>query len=312
MPTLPQEDIGSVLERFHKWAGKEPEPVRELSYEEAVKRSRRHVYADEEPVHSEPVKAAPRPEEPIPTATKTKAAKPAPTSNGQPARKTADAAKPGRSGSGKSTGKTARKAASKPVQKVSSTAARGSARPATANPMSASQPSAASAYQAVCQAAAELVPPPAPAPSFEQVLAAQIHPPASPLALRADTHPVTPLASDAPAVHLTVRLAVEERNAVRERAHDLGITPAAYMRHCILEIDSLRAELESARLAYAQTPLPALAAESADSVAFEGGTALSLRQPARQNHPADGSWLTRLLRILLPGRTNHRELSIGA
>lgn len=311
MPTLPQEDIGSVLERFYQWAGKDPEPVRELSYEEAVKRSRRHVYADEEPVHSEPVKAAPRAEEPIPAGTKNKAAKPAPASNGQPAKKAADAAKPARAGSGKSSKKAARKAADKPAQKAPGTPARTSVRPAAANPISASQPAAASAYQAVCQAAAELVPPPAPAPSFEQVLAAQIHPPASPLALRADTHPVAPLGSDAPAVHLTVRLAVEERNAVRERAHDLGITPAAYMRHCILEIDSLRAELESARLAYAHAALPALPANSADSSAFAGGTALSLRQPVLESHPADGSWMTRLLRMLLPGRTNRRELSIG-
>ena len=61
MPPMQQEDIGAVLERFHKWAGQKQEPVRELTYEEAVARSRRRVYTEDVPLHTEPAKAAASP-----------------------------------------------------------------------------------------------------------------------------------------------------------------------------------------------------------------------------------------------------------
>ena len=297
---MPSEDIGAVLERFHRWAGNHTEPVRELTYEEAVKRSRRRVYDEEEPAQPEPAKAAaPEPgPQPYaaspPAAAREKAAKPAPTSKGKSGKKAA-AAKPGRSGS-KTTQKVSRKAAAQPSSEKSAAATRKSTH---------GTPSLATAHPAQ----AEIVPPSASLPSFEQVLAQHVRPPVAPLALHAEIHPVAPLPSDAAAVHLTVRLATEERNAIRERAHDLGITPSAYMRHCILEIDALRAELEAARLACARTSTAAL---PANSHPLEGNASLSLRRPAPRHYPAESSWLKRVIRVILPGKASGQTRSTSA
>jgi hypothetical protein len=291
MPTLSSEDIGAVLERFHKWAGNHAEPVRELTYEEAVKRSRRRVYDEEEPVSPEPAKAATPEPSPQPTAASqpatvgANAARPSPTSKGKSGKKAA-VAQPGRSGPKAATRKVSRKVAAESIP----------ASPATAN-------------TAVHQAEAEIVPPSAPHPSFEQILTAHIPMASTPPHAPASMHSIPPLPPDAPAVHLTVRLAAEERNAIRERAHDLGMTPAAYLRHCILEIDALRAELEAARLACAQVSAAGL---TADAVALEGNSSLSLRRPAPRQYPSEGSWLKRLIRIILPGKAGRRTFSTSA
>ena len=306
MSAMPSEDIGAVVERFHKWAGSHAEPVRELTYEEAVKRSRRRVYVEEESAPPEPAKAANPGSSPQsatasqPAAAREKASAPASTSKGKSGKKAA-AAKPGRSGS-KSTKKVSRKAAAQPSPKKSAAAARETTHDAPLPP-------------AAHPAEAEIVLPSTLSPTFEQVLAAQIHPAVAPRALCADIHPIAPLPSDAPAVHLTVRLAVAERDALRERAHDLGITPAAYMRHCILEIDALRAELEAARLACAHASAPALTADSLsleDSLPLERNASLSLRRQPARHYPAEGSWLKRMVRIILPGKATGRTLSTSA
>lgn len=307
MPALPSEDIGTVLERFHKWAGNHAEPVRELTYEEAVKRSRRRVYDEEEPVPPEPAKAATPESSPQPSAasqpaaTGDKAAKPRLTGKGKSEKKAA-AAKPGRAGN-KTTQKTPRKAAAQPSRKKN----------AAATPRAAGDTtSPATARNARHQAEEEIMPPsapaPSPAPSFEQVLAAHLPMHLTPRGIAASTHSISPLPPDAPAVHLTVRLTAEERNAIRERAHDLGITPAAYLRHCGLEIDALRTELEAARLACAHVA----AALPADSHTLEGSASLSLRRPAPRHDPAKRSWLKRLMGVILPGRAKGRTLSTSA
>lgn len=303
MPTLPSEDIGAVLERFHKWAGNHAEPVRELTYEEAMKRSRRRVYDEEEPVPPEPAKAAtpePSPQTSAasqPAAVEDKATKPRSTSRGKSQKKAA-AAKPGRSGN-KTTQNASRKAAAKPSRKKPSVTAPEATKHTT---------STATAYSAAHQAEEEIMPPSAPTPSFEQVLAAHIPMDLTQHGISASMHSIPPLPPDAPTVHLTVRLTAEERNAIRERAHDLGITPAAYLRHCGLEIDALRAELEAVRLACAHVA----GALPADSLAIEGNASLSLRRPAPRHYPAKESWLRRLMRIILPGRAKGRTLSTSA
>jgi hypothetical protein len=301
MPTLPSDDIGEVLERFHKWAGSHAEPVRELTYEEAVKRSRRRVYDEEQTAQPEPAKAAAQGSGPHPAAAsqtaaaRGRAAEPASTSKGKSQKKAA-AAKTGRSGN-KSTERVSRKAAARPSPKNSAAAARET---------TMKTPSPAAAYRAAHQSEAEIVPPSAPAPSFEQVLAAQMHPAPASHVISADIRPVAPLPSHAPAVHLTVRLAEEERDAIRERAHDLGITPSAYLRHCILEMDALRAELEAARLAYAHASAAGL---STDAVALEGNGSLSMRRAAPRRYPTEGSWLRRAIRMILPGKAGKHTVS---
>lgn len=295
-PPMPQEDIGSVLHRFQKWAGHQPEPVRELTYEEAVARSRRRVYAENIPAPPEQKKPAASTEDAKLPALKTKAAKSTQTGTAEPAGKSAS--KSARAAGGKATKASSRKAAAQSSMQSTE------AEPAPRN-------AAGSAYQAIRKASGQNAPDPkmpgevisAPTASFEQALAAQIQVPApAPLAIHADTKPVAPLSSDAPAVHLTVRFAKEERDTVRERAHDLGITPSAYMRHCILEIDSLRAELEAARLAYAHASGAAI---SSQSPAFQNGSLLSLRRRSTLSLRAPGSpWLTRLVRWVLPQRAS--------
>ncbi|MGC8548067.1 MAG: plasmid mobilization protein [Acidobacteriaceae bacterium] len=310
MPTLPSEDIGAVLERFHKWAGNHAEPVRELTYEEAVKRSRRRVYDEEEPAPPEPVKAAIPESSPQPATASQPAAngesgtEPAPTSQAK-SREKAAAAKPGSSGKKTTSRKVSRKAAAQPSPKKPAAAARKNTDDATAEAISASLVTPSTA---VHRAEAEIVPSSAPVPSFEQVLAAHMPMALTPRSISANTHCIPPLPQDAPSVHLTVRLAPEERDALRERAHDLGITPAAYLRHCMLEIDGLRAELEAARLACAQVSVAQCSAELPDAMALKSNSPRGPRQSASLHPPADGSWCRRLLRAMLPGRAEKAHL----
>jgi hypothetical protein len=112
------------------------------------------------------------------------------------------------------------------------------------------------------------------------------------------TSAIAPLPDDAPTVHLTVRLASNEREAMRERARDLGITPSAYVRQCALEVDSLRSDLEHARLAQAQAEARSARAEAA----------LSLENHSRERHQ-ESEWFTRLRNFVFPRKTKTHALA---
>ena len=348
---MPQEDIGTVLDRFHKWAGQSTEPVRELTYEEAVARSRRRVYADEDvfsPEESTTPTAAPTARSAAGTKPLTPKLKSARSKQAGP-----KSPNPKQATKGKSKMKTAAKPAGAAHKKAAPPSARkASTRPAPASTIETAAPPT-DAYQAVLLAASEIISMPAPAkpaktttaayqsvlqatgqiisisessappttaaPSFQQALAAHIsrpfafpHHAAAPLALKADTRAVAPLAASAAAVHLTVRLSNGERDSVRERAHDLGITPTDYIRHYILEIDSLRAELESARLVCARATVAADATPSSGSFSLEANSSLGIYRAALPSRPADGAWLTRLIHFVLPGKAKGQKLSTSA
>lgn len=380
--TLPHEDIGSVLERFHKWAGGQPDPVRELTYEEAVARSRRRIYDDEpfpdpvkaaaspipappppipfplikEPPAGEPFNSPPRPPRPKNSKTSTAipiadrphhaAADSSPADSPPPipekaaprkASSTAAAPRPAR--------KSPRKAAAKTARAESLTPRR---EPAVApSPIESSKPagpqntplagrtinaSAASAYVEVLHAASAPPAPPLQQATFAHVLAAHFQSPgpepqavaapveptpaaqpsASPFAAPdpalANSFAVAPLPDDAPAVHLTVRLAAEERENLRERARDLGMTPSAYVRQCALEVDSLRVELEGCRVAQAQVAVELARAEAeAQSARSEAALCLSTRTPHRRTHESE--WFTRLRNFVFPRKAKSQAFA---
>lgn len=373
MPPASQEDIGSVLERFHKWAGHKSEPVRELSYEEAVARSRRHRYAEEELTGPQPVTAAaapiPAPPPPIPfplvkeppagepvnkpsrpasaksaednprTATQHDAPQEAndaqaDSAPARPAKKTAvrkkvdaaarpDAA-PKKSAKKSTTNAVKARAASKKV----------SAQPAREIPaaaMHAPHQQVATQRMEARQAVATPEANPLPEATFAQVLAAQFElpeaepagisperasepagmPAARPALLTARAFAVAPLPDDAPAVHLTVRLASSEREALREHARDLGVTPAAYVRQCALEVDALRSELDHVRLAQAQAAAElALAREEANAAKSEIAISLSTRKAHSRDQESD--WFQRLRNFVFPRKTKGQAFATHA
>lgn len=365
---MQQEDIGSVLDRFHKWAGDHKEPVRELTYEEAVQRSRRRTYANEEPARPQPGPAAaspaPAPPPPIPfpfvqepPASKPSARPAAPASakaaradlradrpqdaKTEPAAVKAGPATPAKKAATRKQSaapaepvsvrkKSAKRSTAKAAKAESSAALlKGSAPPAPGQPAQSATPApamahgvgatAASAYAEAQRASRVPEPETLPEVTFAQVMAAQIQAPiAEPmqsipsaaqqatlgpttLAL-AQAHPaisaIAPLPDDAPTVHLTVRLASNEREAMRERAQDLGITPSAYVRQCALEVDALRSELEHARLAQAQAEARSARAEAALSL----GTQPHERQK-------ESEWFTRLRNFVFPRKTKAHALA---
>ncbi len=381
--TIPQEDIRSVLERFQKWTGGQADPVRELSYEEAVARSRRRVY-DDEPLGPDTLRAAacpiPAPPPPIPfplikepparepgnrpsrpapqKTSKTSAAIPiadrphdsaANSSLADPPkpppktapRKASSAAAPRRARNSppKTTARTAHReplttlrksATSPPVEAVTPSASE--SLPHIGRTINASE---ASAYVELLHAANTPPVTPPPQATFAQVLAAQFQPtapeseafstptnatpPAQPSAspvaaptpALAKPFAVTPLPDDAPAVHLTVRLAAEERENLRERAHDLGITPSAYVRQCALEVDSLRVELENSRVAQAQVVAElARAQDEAQSARSAAALCLSTRIPHRRAHESE--WFTRLRNFVFPRKPKSQAFATRA
>lgn len=377
-PSASQEDIGSVLERFHNWAGRQAKPVRELSYEEAIARSHRRFYDEEEPLGPQPVTAAaapvpaPPPPIPFPVVKEPPASEPSPKPARPASVKSAGTAKPASPADPSQNEKatTARpaetKAASaKPAKKAAArkpaaqeptprkaqrksvkahTARTAKATPATtskktnvkpppkisapAPTMEAAGATAASAYAAAQQVAEAPEANPLPQATFAQVLAAQIPTPATdpfaipatkaseaaaarPVPASAKVFAVAPLPDDAPAVHLTVRLASDERESLRERARDLGITPSAYVRQCALEVDSLRDELDHARLAQAQAAAElALAREEAIAAKSNAALCLSTRTPRRRVQESD--WFQRLRNFVFPRKAKGQAFATHA
>lgn len=368
-PPASPEDIGSVLERFHKWAGHKAEPVRELSYEEALARSRRHRYAEEELTGPQPVTAAaapvPAPPPPIPfplvkepptgdpvnkptrpasaksaennprTATQHDAPQEAneaqaDSAPARPFKKTAvrekvdAAAKPDAAKK-----KIAKKSATKVVKaKAAAEAPKPSAQPAREIPAAAMQ---APEQQAPAQQMATQQTVAAPGATFAQVLAAQFElpeaepagisparagepagmPAARPALSTVRAFAVAPLPEDAPAVHLTVRLASSEREALREHARDLGVTPSAYVRQCALEVDALRSELDHVRLAQAQADAElALAREEAKAAKSEIAISLSTRKAHSRDQESD--WFQRLRNFVFPRKTKGQAFAMHA
>ncbi len=388
-PHMPQEDIRSVLERFHKWAGHQAEPVRELTYEEAVARSRRRAYANDNPIPPEPVKIAAspapvappspipfpvvneppaikapgRPSNPSPAnaakagkkaasedahtqSAAAKAAKAEPTAKPRPPKRAASrtraesAAKPG-TAQKESARKAAPRAAttkSKPVCKTSIPPSPANSAGDTALIAAVESPAcasfaAASAYAEMQKAASRPEPDSAPETTFAEVLTAQIHSPhlepvgfsataaivpsagsasgtalaPAPIAASA----IAPLPDDVPAVHLTVRLAVDERDALRERARDLGMTPSAYVRQCALEIDSLRVAFENARLAREQASA-ALTHALSEPHSADTSAALCLSPGTARRRAQNTAWFTRLRNFIFARKAKTQAFATRA
>uniref|UniRef100_A0A7V5CS43 Uncharacterized protein n=1 Tax=Acidobacterium capsulatum TaxID=33075 RepID=A0A7V5CS43_9BACT len=323
----PQEDIGSILERFQQWTGDQSRPAaandpnapftgfqrsahqaytstrqiaRELSYEEALSRARsrtRRPWEDDESV--EPAASATPPQ---PTATPTpapqpaakaaaassssKSRKPAKTAAEKPVMKTATPSTAARTRAQSQTRKTSATTQRKTKAAGSSKKAKSAAKaPATASaakrPQAAASPSSAASRDVATPGAAYDL---QPSPSFQQILAAQFK--TGPLAT-SDTvtevvaQPATVHAEEVSgtAVTVTVHLSVTERNALRTRAQQLGLTADAYLRQCALEVESLRSELQEVLVTRMQAArqLPA--------------------QPRRD-------WLGRLKQYFFPSRTD--------
>jgi hypothetical protein len=289
--------------------------ARELSYEEALSRARsrtRRPWEDDEAVEpkasAKPLgpEAAPTPAHPpaakaaaAATTPSSKSRKPAKTAAEKPTMKTATASTATRTRAqspSQQAPQQARKANPSPASAAAThrkTRAVGSSKKATSaakaqatgstakRPQAAAVPGpAASPGVAAPVAAYDLQP----SPSFQQILAAQIK--AGPLAT-SDTvtevvaQPATVHAEEVSgtAVTVTVHLSVTERNALRTRAQQLGLTADAYLRQCALEVESLRSELQEVLVTRMQAArqLPA--------------------QPRRD-------WLGRLKQYFFPSRTD--------
>ena len=333
----PQEDIGSILERFQQWTGDQSRPAaandpnapftgfqrsahqaysstrqiaRELSYEEALSRARsrtRRPWEDDEAAEPTASATSPQPDAaPTPPAqpeakaaaasTSSKSRKPAKTAAEKSTMKTVTASTATRTRAqnpsqqqtrknnpnAASAAATHRKTTAPGSSKKTKSAAKAPATGSTAKKpqAAASASSAASPGVAAPVAAYDLQP----SPSFQQILAAQIK--AGPLAT-SDTvtevvaQPATVHAEEisGTAVTVTVHLSVTERNALRTRAQQLGLTADAYLRQCALEVESLRNELQEVLVTRMQAArqLPA--------------------QPRRD-------WLGRLKQYFFPSRTD--------
>jgi hypothetical protein len=299
LPPAKAEDLGSVLERFENWVGKQQNAVRELSYAEAIARSRRrHPQTDLDDTGPEiatpptaqegaAATAAPTPavspaatvsktsappaSKPARAATKSQpataslpregvsvskagmrgtAAKPAPEKTGasHPAKRAA--AQPEKAATAQpEKEKTAAPAvdAKKSVEKSARKAAKTIANPAGL-PKPAATPKAATTPKAVAE-------PPQPA-TFQQALAAQLA--KSQATIPAETAiPANREASSSAeeknaTVSLSVSMTSAEHARIQERAAQLGLTPDAYLRQCVWEVESLRTEVQKLLLARMQ------------------------------------------------------------
>jgi hypothetical protein len=238
--------------------------TRELSYEEALARARsrtRRPWEDEEaaepaaPSTAAPSQAAatPAPEARAKASTVPAHSKPQKPSKAAAERSTMKTATPPPATRSR-TQSTAQNQPRKPAATAAANAthrktkASGSKKTRTATKATSAKKSEAAAQPST--------PPPVPAdydlqtsPSFQQILTAQIK--AGPITVPASVtevvaEPTTVHAEEisGTAVTVTVHLSVTERNALRTRAQQLGLTADAYLRQCALEVESLRSELQ--------------------------------------------------------------------
>jgi hypothetical protein len=277
--------------------------TRELSYEEALSRARsrtRRPWEDEEA----PAPATPQPQTANPPEARPKAPAAAAPSKSR---------KPSKSAPEKSTMKTAATSAATRAQtqtqpqpqtqtqpqtqpRKTSAAAHRKTRAVATSKKSKSQPrvpATAPAAKKPQDAAPQGTGPQTgtasaydlqPSPSFQQILTAQMQ--GSPIPVPAA---LTPTMAEPTTVHaeevsgtavtVTVHLSVTERNALRTRAQQLGLSADAYLRQCALEVESLRSELQELLVTRMQ----------------------ATRQLPAQPRP---NWLGRLKQYFFPSRTD--------
>ena len=126
--------------------------------------------------------------------------------------------------------------------------------------------------------------PSASAPNFQEVLASQLHAgPNESAQSEANFPPIQEKAQEG-AVSITVHLSATERNALRQRAMQLGLTADAYLRQCALELESLRGDLQEMLVMRMQ----------------------ATRQLPAQASPARTSWFTRIKQRFFP-RSNEAK-----
>ncbi len=273
--------------------------TRELSYEEALSRARsrtRRSWEDDE--FAEPVKKAAAPQASAPiapaapaaeakakapaAASHSKSRKPQKTAAERSTMKTATPSTPARSSQ---TRKNTAPATSAPTHRKAKAAAstkkkKAAAKAPVAGP-AARKPEASATQSTAPQTVAYDL---QPASSFQQILAAQMKTssiPAPATVTEVMPEPTTVHAEEisGTSVSVTVHLSVTERNALRTRAQQLGLTADAYLRQCALEVESLRSELQEMLVTRMQAArqLPA--------------------QPRRD-------WLGRLKQYFFPARTD--------
>lgn len=125
------------------------------------------------------------------------------------------------------------------------------------------------------------------APNFQEVLASQLHTgPKESAQPEANFPPVQEKAQEG-AVSITVHLSATERNALRQRAMQLGLTADAYLRQCALELESLRGDLQEMLVLRMQ----------------------ATRQLPAQASPARTNWFSRIKQRFFP-RSNEAKAQL--
>lgn len=135
-----------------------------------------------------------------------------------------------------------------------------------------------------------------PAPSAQQAASACTE-------QRSTVRPVSSLEESRKSASITIRLSHTDCEQLRERAFAAGLTVSAYLRSCVFEVESLRAQvkdtltqLRSASAGAEPNPVPLAARPAVRSAQV---------QPAR-DRPAKSSLFSWLLRFLFPWHRNER------
>jgi len=152
-------------------------------------------------------------------------------------------------------------------------------------------------------------PPPHSAPAAQNVTDAAAPTTSLAVALTGITS-IASLPDDAPAVHLTLRLASNEREALRQSARDLHMTPSAYVRQCALEMDLLRTELKNSTRNQERASFAPSRAQT-DSQPAGPGTTLCLDRRGSSRRAGKIQWLQRLRNFAFPHKANGQGKAKG-